>query len=177
MNQFKTPILFLFIILLSCTSSKKDIIVNEKVFHWEGWAGNPDDPEEKPYDYFYFKSKAKAAKKAIDKKNADFMQRTCSEIATVLVKHNLIYEILSDFFPRNQTTANPDAKSGGSILFSELIQQIRSVYAKECQPIGVENKDIPLKNWKECECIVYVYYSGGKEAIYNRIREWEQTHD
>ncbi|MBK8399191.1 MAG: hypothetical protein IPL26_28615 [Leptospiraceae bacterium] len=49
MNK-KILLLLLFLTTLAC-STKTEKQIPEKQL--EGWAGNPDNPNEKPFDYFY----------------------------------------------------------------------------------------------------------------------------
>lgn len=172
MNQVKVAILFLlFIILFSCTSSKKEIIVNERPFHWEGWAGNPDNPEGKPYDYFYMRHTARASRKAIDKKDNDLMQKTCIEGALLQSKGSLLLKMISDSQPAVICSANEGYIFPASIIYEKFSKNFKEIKTKDCKPVTKGNPDL----WEECECIVYINILSGKETINKRIDEWEQT--
>jgi hypothetical protein len=88
----KRLILLLFFLTILTCSSKSEKPIPERQL--EGWAGNPDNPNEKPFDYFYMKSAARASQRSIDRKSGKMMEATCIEYATYHSKENLIRKMV-----------------------------------------------------------------------------------
>ena len=64
MNK-KILLLLIFLTTLTCSAKTEKSIPEQRL---EGWAGNPDNPNEKPFDYFYMRSKGRGNEKAFKKK-------------------------------------------------------------------------------------------------------------
>ena len=196
MNK-KILLLLLFLSTLAC-SSKPEKPIPEKQL--EGWAGNPDNPNEKPFDYFYMHMAGRASQKAIDKKSGAMMEMTCKNLATTNIKRDLIGKMIyesvqldytfnskeqfsyliethKDLFANSFNAINLAAISdrdppySAIVLVKEYLGKINEIKVKDCQSIGIPDPEVPFSEWKECECIVYVYIKGGRDTIITRARE------
>ena len=79
MNK-KILLLLIFLTTLTCSAKTEKSIPEQRL---EGWAGNPDNPNEKPFDYFYMRSKGRGNEKAFKKKYGALLYKTCIDSATV----------------------------------------------------------------------------------------------
>ena len=59
MNKRLILLLLLFFLTILTCSSKSEKPIPERQL--EGWAGNPDNPNEKPFDYFYMSYAVRAS--------------------------------------------------------------------------------------------------------------------
>ena len=197
----KKLLLLLFLTILSCSSPKEEPI---PYTYWDGWAGNPDNPNQKPYDYFYMKSTGRASQKAIDKKSDLMMKATCTDAATTKVKGDLIGRMLHDslglyaplisnepnsltskkelYFQFRSNPFNPlnlaaVSDHGGSFNSIVLFKE----YSGKIKEVKVKeckplypDPEIPDSGWKECECIVYIHIPGGRDAIVAKATAFER---
>jgi|JI9StandDraft_1071089.scaffolds.fasta_scaffold03882_15 hypothetical protein len=187
----KILLLLLFLTILAC-SSKPEKPIPEK--QHEGWAGNPDNPNEKPFDYFYMKSFGRGSLKSIGKKNGDMMKATCMQSAFIEGKSDLIRKILDSLGLENisetkvmysfssETYENIGAKfhlirasdTGCRIspkLIKEYMSKIKEVKINDCNPLYPDDPEIPGSGWKECQCILYLHSPGARDAILARDQE------
>lgn len=200
MNK-KILLLLLCLTTLTC-SSKIEKPIPEKQL--EGWAGNPDNPNEKPFDYYYMKTMGRASQKAIDKKSGAMMEMTCKNSATTNVKRDLIGKMIyesvqldyisnskelfsyrietnKDLFANSFNAINLAAISdrdppyAAIVLVKEYLGKINEIKVKDCQSMAITDPEVPFSGWKECECIVYVYVKGGKDAIITRAKEIDRN--
>ena len=71
-REFLLSIIFIFaILLLGCA---KDNAANKREILF-GWAGSPDNPHTKPFDYFYMTNSARASIRVIENKNIELMKK------------------------------------------------------------------------------------------------------
>ncbi len=199
----KLILLFLlFLANLTC-SSKSEKPIPEKQL--EGWAGNPNNPNEKPFDYFYMNHAARASQKAITIKNGKMMEATCKENAALSGKGNLIRKmigtlILDGMSPSGQLhnispiinshTINDTVtkknlivinliamtyeENIGKIILNEYVGKIKGAEAKDCKPLAIPDQEVPLSEWKECECLIYSHIPGGRDGIIIRAKELDK---
>ncbi len=59
------------------------------------------------------------------------------------------------------------------ILIKEYKNKDNEIKAKSCYPIAKPSREEPESEWKECECVFYLYIRGGKDAIIARAIEIE----
>ncbi len=209
MNK-KILLLLLFLTTLACASKTEKLIPEKQL---EGWAGNPDNPNEKPFDYFYMKSTGRASQKAIDKKSGKMIKATCIDSITYRSKVNLIRKMVVEstyggtpssgqlytpFFLNDLLTLNYSretrfysqtkenffnplylitVKEDVEIrleLIEEYQRVIQGVEVKDCQPLAIPDPEVPLSEWKECECLIYSHIPGGRGAIIARYRELDR---
>ncbi len=201
MNKRLIFLLLLFLSTLAC-SSKTEKPIPEKLL--EGWAGNPDNPNEKPFDYYYMSNAARASKKAIAIKNGKMMEATCKENTVLSGKGNLMRKIIGTLILdgmspsgqfhnispiKNSQTINDTVTENklivinliamtyeeniGKIILNEYVGKIKGAEAKDCKPLAIPDPEVPLSEWKECECTVYAYIPGGKDGIIARAKEIE----
>ncbi len=211
MNKRLILLFLLFLAILTC-STKPEKPIPEKQL--EGWAGNPDNPNEKPFDYFYMHTVGKTSPRAIEKKNGDMIKEHCTLRAIGSVKGDLIGKMINDsgpwgsasgqlynLFPSNdlltldnsidaefqvQGKVNPFNTQNlvaitsknelgiGYLLWRDYSGKIDKVKGKHCKPLYLDNPEAPGSEWKECECIVYIYIKGGREAIRARAEELDR---
>ncbi|MBK9502346.1 MAG: hypothetical protein IPQ05_04155 [Leptospiraceae bacterium] len=209
MNK-KILLLPLFLVIFAC-SSKTEKPIPEKQL--EGWAGNPNNPNEKPFDYFYMSHARRASQKSTDRKSGKMMEATCIEYATYHSKKNLIRRMIGYTFccayPNSgqlydgsvsnesyslnypsetesyfQTKVNPlnalnliAIKEGESLellLFTEYKEKVKEAKVKDCKPLAIPDPEVPLSEWKECECTIYVHIPGGRDGIITRAKELDK---
>ncbi|HMW05373.1 MAG TPA: hypothetical protein PK079_11615 [Leptospiraceae bacterium] len=84
----KIIILLLLLLSFSFCSSKTEKPIPERTI--DGWAGHPDDPNKKPFEYYYMKHASTASQKSIKSKNGDLIRSTCIEANKSQAKTNLI---------------------------------------------------------------------------------------
>lgn len=183
-NFHKMIIKKVFVIIVSIVSltfcganaARKDIsyVVNE-IWSFEGWSGPPEQGKDSktPDDsilkeYYYTKFSARASLKSIAKKNPLMMRATCQESARLESPSYVIRKIIGEphttgFFSSNKSNQSITTDCNPSISAS-LVQSIK-VY--ECKAIGPgsDPADVTKDNWEECECIIYVKFPGGRDAL------------
>ena len=165
MNK-KILLLLLFLTTLACSSKTEKPIPEQQL---EGWAGNPDNPNEKPFDYFYMKTTGRASQKSIAKKSARALQTSCIEVNTYQTKNNIFNKLIGELL------------LGGSGNFTEVtVSSIAKEYrlkkeikVKHCYPIAKSGIEESESDWKECECIFYVHIPGGRDAIVAKATAFE----
>lgn len=205
MNK-KILLLVIFLTTLTCSAKTEKSIPEQRL---EGWAGNPDNPNEKPFDYFYMRSKGRGNEKAFKKKYGALLYKTCIDSATVAVKGDLIGKIIDEIVPSRSSpsgqlylpsqiqklqsinTTKADVQSQTKLDSFDLINLVafsgtsicaratfvcelaglQGVWTKNCMPLAIPVPDFPNSEWKECECIIYVRITGGKEKV---IKDLEQ---
>lgn len=177
----KKILLLLVLTLLTC-SSKTEKPIPERTL--EGWAGNPDNPNEKPRDYFYFRVKGKSNINQSPELKENFYKETCINSVTKSAENELLYQIIGEHFGNNFYSIENDnsAYYSSNDFKLELIRStdwnsdipdiqkrikplLKDIKIKDCKPIAIPDSKIPLSEWKECECILYVYISYGRDRI------------
>lgn len=91
--NIKVILPFLLLVILSCLFKTEKSIPEQRL---EGWAGNPDNPNEKPFDYFYMRSTATASQKSINKNNDEMMKATCIDAVSTNLERKFIEFMLED---------------------------------------------------------------------------------
>ncbi len=146
----------------------KDRSLNRRVSVWnhEGWAGKPEDflnGEDmfsiESGDHYYKKAIGSASSRSIELNSPSYMQSTCKINAS---KNNL-NSTLESLYKSVLIDRENEEKNGN---IKKLIDVSGDLEARPllCRPIGKGAK------FTECECIVYIYYKGGKEEAYKDIR-------
>ncbi len=197
-RDFFLSVIFIFaILLLGCA---KDNAANKREILF-GWAGSPDNPHSKSFDYFYMKSKGNSSAKAIEKKSKFMMEQSCIEHAIYIAKVDLAGSIVlkggiladcNSICGCSGCIENPDDFSEVRIsivelvacptdyynpalseLFNEIINKIKVKYS-DCKPTTSANRNFQGSEWKECECTVYVHIPGGRKSIWEQCIELEK---
>ncbi|HRG75186.1 MAG TPA: hypothetical protein PLX69_11565 [Leptospiraceae bacterium] len=70
-NLIQKSFLLAVIFILGC-AKENPVSKQESLF---GWAGSPDNPQAKPFDYFYMKSAGRVSEKVLNGKNNTLMER------------------------------------------------------------------------------------------------------
>ena len=162
------PLLLLVLTILSCSSKPEPITAKNQL---DGWAGNPDNPNEKPHHFFYGTFLARASQNSIDKKNIRMMQNSCIEANTFQAKSKLLPKLIAISLG-SMTTADDSSKTEFEIV-KEYKDKNNEIKVKSCYPIAKPSREEPESEWKECECVFYLYIRGGKDAIIARAIEIE----
>lgn len=168
MNK-KILLLVIFLTTLTCSAKTEKSIPEQRL---EGWAGNPDNPNENPQHFFYGTFLARASQNSIKKKNVRMMQNSCIEANTLQAKGNLLNKIISETVMLS--SAQPEeTEMLKKILIKEYKNKDNEIKAKSCYPVAKPSHEEPDSEWKECECVFYLYIKGGKDAIIARAIEIE----
>ena len=168
MNK-KIPLLLLVLTILSCSSKPEPINAKNQL---EGWAGNPDNPNEKPHHFFYGTFLARASQNSIEKKNIRMMQNSCIEANTFQAKSKLLPKLINETLMGMESPADGDENSTTKTsLIKDYKDKNNEIKVKSCYPIAKPSREEPDSEWKECECIFYLYIKGGKDAIIARAKE------
>ena len=160
------PLLLLVLTILSCSSKPESINAKNQL---DGWAGNPDNPNEKPHHFFYGTFLARASQNSIEKKNIRMMQNSCIEANTFQAKSKLLPKLIAISLG-SMTTADDSSKTEFEII-KEYKDKNNEIKVKSCYPIAKPSREEPESEWKECECVFYLYIKGGKDAIIARAKE------
>jgi hypothetical protein len=152
-------------------SSTEDVTELKGGVAFEGWAGPPEDVKAKPAEYFYMKTSGRASEKALNKRSGAMMQTTCVDAATVNAKGDLIGKMIGESITGNSGVS--DGESTGKVVIRDFIGKLQGVNVKECKPIATPDPSIPLSEYKECQCIIFVKIPGGRDAIIARAKEIE----
>ena len=62
----------------------------------------------------------------------------------------------------------------GKIILNEYVGKIKGAEAKDCKPLAIHDPEVPLSEWKECECLIYSHIPGGRDGIIIRARELDK---
>lgn len=163
MKKLSTFILF-FLFLTSCLVSEKNFPHENKP--WEGWAGHPETPGKKPYDFYYLKSSARASQKSIEKQSLLMLRDSCKTAANTIGKSELITKIINDSLEKCSEGCE-EISSGKTQKIQTILSEIKS---KDCRPTAtLENFE--GSEWRECECIVFAYLRGGKDELVRTLKE------
>jgi hypothetical protein len=175
MSSKSTILLLLSVAILglyTCSSGDKAYELEGKgVREFEGWAGPPEDPKKKPFDYFYMKYAGRASEKAVQKRSGAMMQETCRDAAVTGAKGDLIGKLIGESI--TGASGISDAESTGKVVVREFQGKLQGVNVKACKPLAAPDPQIPNSEFKECECVVYVRIDGGREAVIARAKEIE----
>lgn len=156
----------------SCSSGDNITNVGKGEIKIEGWAGPPESPNKKPYDYFYMKKAARANEKAIENKSGAMMEKTCIDAATTSIKDELIGRVIGDIAIGEFNSSDDDSIEQNVIR--NFMGKNQSINTKECKPIAQANDDSPFSEWRECECIIFVKVEGGRDTILAKAQETDK---
>ena len=181
-------IFILVIFLLGCAKEKP--MPREEPSN--GCAGSPDNPQAKPFDYFYMKSTGRASKKAIRLKNQTLMEQSCIE-STKYNRGDMILYLMKDSlnppceflmcgsyyeWDSRIKVPNPQIVSCTGNGNDNVLPEIKALYTQldntlkiqftNCKPTPSLDVKLTGDEWRECECTVYAHIPGGRKSI------WEQ---
>ncbi len=167
-KKYFIPIIIL-LLLIQCKSEQKIDIYSSNFK--EGWAGEPNNLTQKPFDYFYMKSTARASEKAIYKRSSEMMKSTCIDAAFTGVKGNLLGKLYGETIIIG---SDLDTEQQANVIdYKEFSEELRSLKIKECKPLFEDEENFPNSGWKECECIFYIKIDGGREIIHQKFMKLE----
>ncbi len=166
MNK-KILLLVIFLTTLTCSAKTEKSIPEQRL---EGWAGNPDNPNEKPHHFFYGTYLARASQNSIEKKNIRMMQNSCIEANTFQAKSKLLPKLIGESLAV-MTTAAGDNDITVTAVVKDYKDKNNEIKVKSCYPIAKSSREEPESEWKECECVFYLYIKGGKDSIIARAKE------
>lgn len=162
LSVFKLAILLSF---LTCADTPNKPIPPKELF---GWAGAPEDINNKPYDYFYAKFYGKVEILSTKLKAEDY-QNKCIQSATKQANDEM-FLVLTD--------ASASGVSDGPENFN--LEKIVKVIEKQsrtkrlnCKPISYSyfyiDFSVKGSEWRDCECVFYAKVPGGRDAIVARV--------
>jgi hypothetical protein len=129
----------------------------------EGWAGNPDNPNEEPFDYFYIYIQGQGT---FQTNSLLYIRKSCIESAESNGKNKIITQIVKDSIVSNNYILKEE-------IIKEYKKKIKGPSFYKCKPLGIHDPLIPFSDYKECECIIFVHVKGGKDTIIARAKEIE----
>lgn len=59
----------------------------------------------------------------------------------------------------------------GIRLREQYMKEKKELTITQCKSLSEPDPKIPGSEWRECECIVYIYVKGGKDSVINRYLE------
>lgn len=177
----KTILLLLLLSFVYC-STKTEKPIPERTL--EGWAGNPDDPNKTPFEYYYIRVNGKSRINQNPELKENFYKETCIHSITKNAESKLMDQIIDKNFGINFHFN----KSDDTFVYSsndfklELIRStdwdydipsirkrikplLKEIKIKDCKPTATSNLKIPQNEWKESECILYVHIPYGRDRI------------
>ncbi|MEM7181811.1 MAG: lipoprotein LipL21 [Spirochaetota bacterium] len=163
-----------FTMLCNCSSSEPaHKLTGKGVQEFEGWAGPPDDPKGSgPKDYFYMKYAGRASDKARKKRSGAMMQNTCTDAAELSAKGDIIQKLAHESV--SGASGVSDGESTGKVVVREFAAKTSGMNRYKCKPIAKADPNIPLSEWNECVCVMFVRIEGGERAIVARAEAIEQ---
>ena len=165
-------VLALLVTILGCNTGDSAVTVGKGGKQFEGWAGPPENPSEKPFDFFYMKYPGRASEKAVQKKSGAMMQSTCIDAATTQAKGDLIGKMIGESI--EGASGVSDGESTGKVVVREFSGKLQGVSTKECRPMAIAKPEIPGSEYLECECVIFLRVDGGRDAIIARAQELEK---
>lgn len=194
-TRFLLSVIFILItLLIECA---KDNAANKREILF-GWAGSPDNPLSKPFDYFYTTNSARVSTKAIQSKNVTLLKKKCNKAVAFQGKDSLVRHLMISSFPEGcsslycgkyyerETRIYPSnvllvscASDDGPILpeilglHRQLMKSLKIQHI-HCKPIAIADPNIEGSEWKECECTVYAHIPGGRKTIWEQCIELEK---
>lgn len=159
-EKYFTLVIIFLLNLFSC-SSDSDLRKKDFTDTWNDWGGHPESPNQKPFDYYYMKYRGRASEISIKKKSGELMKQTCINSALEGQKDisgRMVWETVSIYSCDEDMTAK--------YLWRHYFQGTK-VNTKECKPMAVPTPSIPLSEYRECECILYIHIPGGREYVVN----------
>lgn len=153
-------------LVISCSSKNDNSVIDlSKTAKVGGWAGVPDSPNKKPYDYFYLLQKGNVKSKQV---KPEQMEKACVDSVRKDGARNIVSNlVLFALLPVSDITETFEEYSTKFMLNDFKIKKIK-MEVKNCIPT------IPNPKWKECECLTYIHVIGGLDYVYETIRELER---
>lgn len=130
---------------------------------FEGWHGPPNDPTGGPKDYFYMKYSGRASEKSRKKKSGVMMQNTCTDAAELSAKGDIIQKLAHETVTGASSVV--DGESAGKTVVREFAAYNTGMNRFKCKPIAKADPNIPMSEWNECTCVMYVRVEGGAETV------------
>lgn len=192
-NLIQKKILLAVIFILGC-AKENPVSKQESLF---GWAGSPDNPQIKPFDYFYMKSVGRASQKAIDRKDSAKIRKDCIDRSSNAFKDDLVFRLMSVSLHEGCTLyCGSYNESESKIQFSDFIlascasdggdslPEIKALYTQlrknikiqdtDCKPLYADDSEFVGREWRECECTVYAHIPRGRKAVWEQCIELEK---
>ena len=158
---------------------------------FEGWACAPDasralrgespahycqEVPENQHDYLYMKFSAAASQRAIDKGMISMMMATCREAARLQVAAEGLTKILGEYLQKASGVS--DGQSTGVAIVSQTKGLMKGVGLYDCCAIDNDTGRCTKKDkedWSQCQCVGYMRYPGGKEALISEARRIDKA--
>lgn len=138
---FKKLILICFVLnLIYCASKDEGVHICDAPSWYNRWAGSPENPNKKPFDYFYTKSKGRASNNSIKSKNYLLMKTTCEQNVASIV--NIYYSLLRDvYWEENESSL--EIKITQDETFRKDLQKKYQAQVKKCEPLYEDEPNKP----------------------------------
>jgi hypothetical protein len=94
------------------------------------------------------------------------MQNSCIEANTFQAKSKLLQRLIGE-----SLASMSDGDLTATAIAKEYKNKNNEIKVKSCYPIAKPSREEPDSEWKECECVFYLFIKGGKDAIIARAKE------
>lgn len=166
----KILILLFIFILLSCSSQNDNSVADLSKIAKDGgdWAGAPDSPNKKPYDYFYLLQKGNITSKLIkpeqrEKACMDFVSKNgLVEISVRIFKMSIEQAVCEDC---------NENKTMGYLFAALFMNQKKEIQILECNSLVKDNLISVNSKQYECECLTYLKVVGGQKYILTKYEQ------
>ncbi len=154
---------------------------------FEGWACAPDAAmalkgqspahycKGKKAEYLYMKFSSRASDKAIRLNSPGMKQSTCREASRLQVAADGLAKILGEQLEKASGVS--DGQSTGVAIISQTKGIMNGVGVYDCCAVNVETgrcAEIGEKeDWKECQCVGYMKFPGGKKGLETKAKRIE----
>ncbi len=165
-------LVFLFLSYSSCASNDME---ERKgcIKLWDGWAGYYTDYNSKPFDFFYNEWREEINIKKLSK--TEKPEILCKENSIKNRSDSLIRKMIGDSIIGSiHAKSEAEEERIGILLVKKYLREKDKIQVKECRPLAQPNSKIPNSEWRECECIVYLYIPGGKDTIIKEAKELQK---
>lgn len=138
------------------------------VWNREGWGGEPDkyiNGEDRflieSGEYYYKRVFAKPTARSVELNSPSYMQSTCkinaSRYNLDAILESMYMSVVIDKLDKEKNEHITSLVDSGNDLKADVNSLV-------CRPMEDEN-------WASgCECVIYVHYKGGKEAVYKETQ-------
>ena len=155
-------LLLLFIFLPSCSSQNDNSVIDlSKIAKDGNWAGAPESPNKKPYDYFYLLQKGNVKSRV----KPELMEKACVD-SVRKNGYDLILRRASEITMQGTTAQEWNIDFAGH-NFKKLKENNFKLEIKNCYSTSFEIE------WKNCECLTYIYIPNGRDRIIDIITKYE----
>ncbi len=162
--------IFLTIHIAVCGSSHRQLDEDWRT-PWDGWGGNPEGYNNKPYDYFYYRNGYGTLNlKELAKTKTP--ESLCKEISLKDTYNILIRKMIGESMQGNINDSEFDRI--GNLLVIKYLVEKEKIQTKDCRPLFMDDPKNPNNKWRECECLVYVHIPGGKDTIIKEAKELQK---